>query len=52
VAGRILGAAAGRTRRVTARGLRWASCAFWGGVRTMAEQAQLLASRQLNRSRE
>ena len=52
VTGRLLGAAAGRTRRVSARGLRWASYAFWGGVRTMAEQAQLLASRQLNRSRE
>ena len=52
VGGRILGAAASRTRHVTARGVRWASYAFWAGVRTMAQQAQLLAARQLNRSRD
>ncbi len=52
VAGRVFAEAARRTSHVSSRGFRSASYAFWGGVRKMAEHAQLLAARQLNRSRE
>jgi transcriptional regulator with XRE-family HTH domain len=37
------------TRRVSARAFAVASHAFWKGVRSAAEHAELLASRQLNR---
>ena len=41
--------AARASRRVSARGLAVASHTFWKGVRSAAEHAELLASRQLNR---
>ena len=49
VAGVRFAIAARASRRASARGLAVASHAFWKGVRSAAEHAELLASRQLNR---
>ncbi len=52
VATRAFAHGARQTSRVSARGLAAANYAFWKAVRAAAEQAQLLAARQLNRTRE
>jgi transcriptional regulator with XRE-family HTH domain len=49
-AGVRLSVAGRELRRVTARACAVASDAFWRGVRSVAEHAELLASRQLNRT--
>jgi transcriptional regulator with XRE-family HTH domain len=49
---RVLGNVASQAHRLSSRAAETASQAFWTGVRAAAEQAELLATRQLNRTRD